>query len=214
MNRADVSKLLNLIHALSPAFTVVPTTKDGGPGTGDTWAELLADIPAADAAQAVRAHFATGGPWIGVADIRRRVLAARGLLPPAVEEAYAQARRMNAWLDRRVGPEPAIHPAAMAAGREIGWSTFDGLEGYAHKRFAESYNPISVRDAEKALTTALPVLVAAVTAPKALPAGSGVEPAEREAQARAPIDREGLAKVRAMLARSGFGRPVPTADGA
>lgn len=209
MNRDDVSKLLNLIRSLSPAFTITPRSEDT-PGTGDTWAQLLADIPAADAIAAVRTHFATGGPWINVSDIRRRVLAARGLLPPDTEAAYAQARRMNTWLDRRVGPEPAIHPAAMAAAREIGWSTFDGLEGYAHKRFAESYNPISTRDAEKALTTALPVLVAAVNAPKALPAGSGVEAAQRETQAAQPTDRARAAAIVAQIRRSGFGRTVPT----
>ncbi len=204
MNRADVSKLLHLIRALSPAFTITPSA-NGAPGTGDVWAEMLADIPAADAAKAVTAHYAVTGPWIGVHDIRRRVLEARGLLPPDVETAYAQARRMNAWLDCRVGPEPDTHPAVYTAMSRhtngIGWEVLDGPEGYARKRFAEAYGLVAAREAERALTTPLPRLAAEVGAPKALPGGSGVEAARKAAEAAelAEIAGEGSSRKSAEL---------------
>jgi hypothetical protein len=207
MNRVDVARLLKLIGALSSGFTA-------DPGTGDAWAELLADIPAADAELAVKAHYATGGPWIDVNDIRRRVVAARGLLPPEAEAAYAQARRMNTWLDRRIGPEPEIHPAAMAAAREVGWSTFDGLEGYAHKRFVDAYRPTATAAAEKALTTPLPELEAQMRAPKALPAGSGAAPLMLPATAVADVDPARVADLHRQLARAAVAKapPAPRPD--
>lgn len=192
MNAAETHNLLILIKACSPAFTAQP-------GAADVWAELLGDIPEGDAKAAVKVHFLTGGPWIGPADIRRRVLAARGLLPPDPEAAYGQARRMNSWLDRRVGPEPEIHPAAMKAAREVGWSTFDGPEGVSHRRFVDAYRPAAEREAERALTTRLDRLVVEVAAPKALPAGSGVQP-----DPDMTVNRTGQAKVRQLL--DGFGR--------
>lgn len=211
MNPTETMALLRLITGYHPGFAM----NDQTPAA---WHHALGDIPAADATAAVHAHYATGGPWIMPADVRRRVVASRGLLPPDVETAYAQAREMNRWLDRRVGPEPTTHPAVYATMSKhkggIGWEILDGPEGYAHKRFAEAYTLVSARDAERALTTPLPELESAIRAPKALPAGSGVEAARREQPVIGPIDREGLAKVRAMLARSGFGKPVPTADAA
>ncbi|EFC80071.1 hypothetical protein [Parafrankia sp. EUN1f] len=212
MTRAEVSKLLHLIRALSPKFTIVPSTDDT-PGTGDAWHDLLADVPFIDAAQAVRAHFVIGGPWIEVGDIRRRVIAARGLLPPDTEAAYAQAREMNRWLNRRTGPEPSIHPAVYKTmsphENGIGWEAIDGRDGYAHRRFVDAYTPVSVRETEAALMTPLAALEAAKRTPKALEGGSGVEAAEREAQAAVHADRPRAEAVKVQIRRSGFGRTIP-----
>lgn len=209
MTPREVVELIKVIRACSPAFTAAP-------GTPAAWAQMLCDIPATDAAAAVHAHFATSGPWIGIADIRRRVLAARNLLPPDPEVAYAQARRMNTWLDRRAGPEPETHPAVYAAAAKrlggIGWEVLDGPEGYAHKRFVEAYGPISAAAAEKALTTPLPALLAEVNAPKALPAGSGVRPvAPPEAL---EVDPARVAELRRQITAASVKKtpPSPKAD--
>lgn len=198
MNAADVVKLLALIRTCSPAFGAEP-------GTSAVWAELLADIPAADAAAAVKAHFRVTGPWITPADIRRRVVDARGLLPPDPEAAYGQAREFNRWLNRRVGPEPAIHPAALAAAREIRWDTFDGPEGYAHRRFVDAYRPAADKATDRALIERLDVLEGERAAPKALPAGVGVQqPVELRP------NPAGVARVETAIVQSGFGKRVPT----
>lgn len=203
MNPTETIKLLRLVAGYHPGFVI-------GEQVPAVWCEALADVDAADATRAVHQHYAVAGPWITVADIRRRVVAARGLLPPDPEAAYAQARRMNTWLDRRVGPEPEIHPAAIAAAREIGWSTFDGLEGVAHRRFVEAYGPVSTAAAEKALTTPLPVLLAEAHAPKALPGGSGVEPEPLPEAPVADVDPARVAELHRQIARASVKRaPAP-----
>lgn len=209
MNRDEAITLLQRIAVLSPGMPMSsgsPATAGtpAMPGTAGVWWDLLRDVPMADAIAAVRTHYAASHNWITPADIRRRVVGARGLLPPDPEAAYAQARRMNSWLDRRVGPEPEAHPAVMAAAREISWSTFDGLEGYAHKRFVEAYRPVAEKATERALTTPVDVLEAELAAPKALPAGSGVQP-----EAGPRPNPGGVARVEGAIARSGFGKRVP-----
>lgn len=206
MNETEAKRLLRLVAGYHPGFQATAQTPA-------VWAHALADLSEADATRAVHAHYAVAGPWITIADIRRRVVSARGLLPPDPEVAYGQAVAMNAWLNRRIGPEPEIHPTAIAAARQVRWSTFDGLEGAAHRRFLDAYAPMATRASEQALTTPLPRLEAELRAPKALPGGAGVEAAEREALAIEPIDKPRAEAVKAQIRAADIGRlPAPKAD--
>jgi hypothetical protein len=176
MTRDDAISLLKRIAVLSPGMPMSDSTPAA-------WWDLLRDVPMPDAVAAVRAHYAASHNWITPSDIRKRVLRPRGLLPPDAETAYEQATRMNRWLDCRIGPEPQIHPAAIAAARAMGWDTFDaGPEPVIHRRFVESYAPKAADAAERALATPLGRLADEIAAPKALPAGAGVEAARQVAE--------------------------------
>jgi hypothetical protein len=213
MNRADVSKLLNLVRALSPSFTIKPSSPDEL-GTGDAWFELLADIPADAAYAAVKAHFAVGGPWIAVSDIRRHVAGRYGALPPDPDVALAQARHWSAWRGPAHQPwpadgEPELHPAVREAARTLGWNWLDDTDDrYARPRWRETYTAAAERHTQRALA---PGGIAAIRAEIA--AGS-----QRPAIEAAPVeglpvaaDSQRLAELRQQIARTATRKAIPAA---
>ena len=197
MTPAEIIKLLELARSYSPSLPL-------SEGTPAAWAYALADVGYADAVAVVHEHFANGGPWIGVADVRRRVATRHGLLPPDPDTAFAQAVAFNRWLSRRRGPEPPVHPAALEAARLVGWHAFDGPDG-GHRRFHGAYRPIADRFTQEALTGNLAKLAAAVDAPKALPAGTGVVPPE---EPESDVNEHRVADVRAAVARVSAARAL------
>lgn len=183
MNSDDALNLIDLVRAYSPSMPL-------GEATPAVWGQALADIPADAATAAVHEHFAVTGPWITIADIRRRVADRMGLLPPDAEAAYAQAVAFRRWLDRRVGPEPRIHPAALACARTVGWHVFSEDDRVSHNRFVAAYGPARERAMRELATTPYPELAARIREPKALPGGWGILP-----PADPPADPGGLVRV-------------------
>lgn len=185
MTPDETLELLYLIAGYHPGFVM-------NEHTPVAWHHALKDIPAEQATAAMHEHFAVAGPWITVADIRRRIADRLGLTPPDAEVAYMQAVRFKKWLNARVGDEPEIHPAALEAARTVGWTTFESLEGLAHKRFVTAYDT-TFRAAQRELaTTPFPVLLARVEEPKALPGGYGIrepKPPATNPKAVARLDR-------------------------
>lgn len=187
MNASETIDLLKLIRGYNPSFQAAPETPA-------VWARSLADVPAEVATDVVHEHFAMTGPWITVADIRRRAADRFGLIPPDPEAAYAQAVEFRVWLKHRQGAEPQIHPAALEAARTIGWTSFETYEGAAHKRFVTAY-ATTQRKAERELaTTPFATLLARAEGPKALPGGMAV------AEPKPPAtDPAGVARLDKMI---------------
>jgi len=188
VNSLETQELIDLIAAYSPSMPLAENTTE-------VWGAALADIPADAATAAVHEHFAVTGPFIAVADIRRRVANQIGALPPDPETAYAQALRFRHWLDRRIGPEPSIHPAALACARTVGWLVFDEDDRYARGRFVAGYAAARDEAMRELATTPYPVLAARLAEPKALPGGWGVLPPEAP-----PPNPDGQVAIRRMIA--------------
>jgi hypothetical protein len=203
----EVLDLLETVAGYTPGMRVADAS-------AAVWHHQLRHVPAAEAHAAVHAHFATETRWVMPADVRRRVAAARGLLPPDPEAAYAQAVAMNRWLALRSGPEPRTHPAVMAACRTVGWSTLDAPDGVAHQRFVDAYRPAAAAAVERAAAAGPAEVEADLRASKALPGGSGARPAETSGRVPARPDPARLAELRRRLARvaAAAAPPAPRPD--
>lgn len=176
MNGDETVELLELIAVYAPRE--VPDDPRKLAQFAAVWAEDLADISAGEAIAAVRSHYRrTQEPWMSVAKVRQLVAGRRGILPPDAETALAQAREFDRWLDRRVGPEPPIHPAALTAARTIEWSTFAKPDGVLRKAFGTAYQTAAEAVMERIGDGEMDSVAAEIASPsKALTGGAGALP--------------------------------------
>lgn len=193
MNRDEALSLLERVARYAPQ--TLPADPRQLALMAADWAEDLADISADEAVEAVRSHYRRSQePWMSVAKVRQLVAGRRGLLPPDVETAFAQAREFDRWLNRRVGAEPPIHPAALKAARTIEWSAFSKPDGILRKSFGTAYQTAAGEVMERIADGEMDDLAAEIANPtKAKAAGSGVVLAALEASP------QGQARVAALL---------------
>lgn len=127
------------------------------PGMLTTWHECLADLDAAAVFAAARSWRRTQAFGPSIADLRRGVARAAGLLAPSVDEAFAQA------LSRAPDSHPLVVRVRDAIGDEFAWRTGD--RGFLLRDFTAFYTP-AARNYD---------LDVAVSAPAGLGAGQSVK---------------------------------------
>ncbi len=103
MTPSETVTLIALVRALWPGMRMEEATPDA-------WHEVLGDLPASEAAQAVKMLARTHPGYIGPADIRRAVYDATGVLSGASRET-ALARVASVASDQGVG-RGALGPLA------------------------------------------------------------------------------------------------------
>lgn len=151
MTPTETVKLVAIVRQLWPSMKIDEHTPDA-------WHVTLDDLDLADALAAVRHLARSRSGYIAPADIRRRVAAAAGLLPPTEAEALNDAS--NVAGQQGLGAS-YLDPVTYRAYRAMGGPTaFDAPPAVIRPQWARVYAAIADKHVEELLAGNLGAAVA------------------------------------------------------